>query len=515
MLAGLDAYTGSFLADLSNTESRISAANLQLSSGYRVNEASDDPGAIASIIGYQSQIDNITQVQTNLNQASTVASVADGALSTTSTLLNQLTSIAAQGSNSTTTASTRTILAQRVQAIAQQLVGIANTSVQGKFIFGGDAPATQPYTYNWSSPGGAVPASNVPTTNTATIQDASGAKTIPGLTARQIFGSPSSGASLAGNSQVLTALNATFVVGASPADDQTFHFNVFSGGAAIPVSATVAASAAGQSLGSVLTSLNSQLNSYGITAGVDSNGQLQFTGAAAFTVNDNPASSGTQLLTNDAGAGTAANLTNFTLAGQATYAPAAGDTLKFATGSGGSVSVTLAPATSLAAAITQINASTASLGVYAVANAAGTGISFQSQTSFTVTNSSAGTFAAAGTNTAAAPATAGILQTVYQLGIALQNNDAGGVQASNTALQASVTQLGQTTTSYGNTETWIQVSQNSAAASLTDFQSALSGLRGANTAQQATELTTDETALQAALSAQANLNIKSLFSYLG
>jgi flagellar hook-associated protein 3 FlgL len=191
MLAGLDAFNGSFLADLNNTENRISQVNKQITSDVRVNEASDDPPAIAAILGYQNQIDQTNQVVTYLNLAGTVASSADGALASASTLLDQLISIASQGASSTTTATTRSTLGQQVENIAQQLVGIANTSVQGRYIFGGDDPGTEPYTFSWSTtggasaPGGVVQNNTAP--NTATITNAAGSTIVPGQTAQQIF----------------------------------------------------------------------------------------------------------------------------------------------------------------------------------------------------------------------------------------------------------------------------------------------------------------------------------------
>ena len=59
MLAGLYAYNSAFLLDLNNTQNRISQTNEQISSGIRVNKASDDPGDIAAILNYQDQASQI------------------------------------------------------------------------------------------------------------------------------------------------------------------------------------------------------------------------------------------------------------------------------------------------------------------------------------------------------------------------------------------------------------------------------------------------------------------------
>src|SRR5438270_14001213 len=97
MIAGLDAYNGGFLADLATIETNIGRANQQVTSGVRVNHPSDDPGAINTILEYQSSLDQITQEQANFAQANTDATAADGALQSTSTLMNQLISLGSEG----------------------------------------------------------------------------------------------------------------------------------------------------------------------------------------------------------------------------------------------------------------------------------------------------------------------------------------------------------------------------------------------------------------------------------
>ncbi len=185
MISGVYGNNGSFLADLSQIENRISQVNKQISSGIRVNQASDDPSAVAPILAYQGQISEIKQVQTNLSGAQTEAQTADGALQTASTLMDQLVSLGAQGASSTSSAASRAVLGEQVQSIEQQLVAVANTSVGGTYIFGGDSSSTAPYAFSWASPDGVV-ASGTPT-NTATLRDSDGNEIVPRLTAQQIF----------------------------------------------------------------------------------------------------------------------------------------------------------------------------------------------------------------------------------------------------------------------------------------------------------------------------------------
>jgi flagellar hook-associated protein 3 FlgL len=188
MIKGIQGQNPTFLTDLSRIQSRVSTANRQITSGYRVNQASDDPGAISSIISLQGQIDHLAQTQTNLARAKAQNETADSALQTTTTIVDQLTSIASQGGSDTTTSDTRANLADQVRQLASQLVGIANTSVNGQYIFGGDDPTTAPYTFNWTSVTNGV-LSNSTGAATATLDDGSGSTITAGMSASMIFDS--------------------------------------------------------------------------------------------------------------------------------------------------------------------------------------------------------------------------------------------------------------------------------------------------------------------------------------
>ena len=190
MLKGIQGQNPSFLADLSRIQDRIASTNKQITSGYRVNQASDDPQSITSILRLQSQIDHLTQTQTNLSTAKSQNETADGALQTATTILDQLTSIASQGATDTTTPNTRALLADQVKQLAGQLAGIANTSANGQHLFGGDNPNVAPYSFNWASGTNGV-VSNSTGAATALLDDGSGSTISAGMSAAEIFDSGS------------------------------------------------------------------------------------------------------------------------------------------------------------------------------------------------------------------------------------------------------------------------------------------------------------------------------------
>ena len=125
-------------------------------------------------------------MKTNLTTSNAVTTTADAALQTANSVLNQLTTIAAQGASGTVTADTRTALAQQVQQLEQQLVSLANTTVQGNYVFGGDNPTIPPYSFDGINPPVAGVASP---TNTGVIRDADGNSIVPIPTEQEIFDS--------------------------------------------------------------------------------------------------------------------------------------------------------------------------------------------------------------------------------------------------------------------------------------------------------------------------------------
>lgn len=197
MISGIASSNPIFIADLNASEQRIARDDQQISSGTSLNVASDNPEAVTPVLDDHNQIAQLTQLISNLNQQQTVAQTADGALQTASSLLNQLISLGTEGAAGTATADSNSVLAQQVEQIQQQLVGIANTSVQGQYIFGGDDPATQPYSYDWSSPEGVV--SGGTPSNSIAIGGLDGSSIVPGLTAQQIFDAQAGGSPAAGN----------------------------------------------------------------------------------------------------------------------------------------------------------------------------------------------------------------------------------------------------------------------------------------------------------------------------
>jgi flagellar hook-associated protein 3 FlgL len=117
----------------------------QLSSGYQIQDASDSPGQTPELINLGSSLASYQTYQTNLGNVQAETTAADTALSTSITLIDSARTLALQGADTTQTAADQQNLAVEVQSIQQQIVSLANTTVQGRYIFGGDQDQSPPY----------------------------------------------------------------------------------------------------------------------------------------------------------------------------------------------------------------------------------------------------------------------------------------------------------------------------------------------------------------------------------
>ena len=447
----------------------------QLTSGYRINQSGDDAAGLAIANGFRSNIAELQQGVANANDGLGQLQIIDGGLNNISNLLDRMKTLATQSASGTFTGN-RATLNQEYQQLQSEITrqasninlnngGSLNTKLN-VYIGGANSANDAGISVDLSGQNNAVDATSL------------------NLAATNILG----GGVNFSNANRVDAPGAKFVTAGT---NDVFTFNVYSAGASVQKTITIAASATGTSLtgtGGVLDQFNSQLNTLGITAGVDGNGKLQFSGSVAFTAK--AAGGATNGLVS--AAGTVENTTNYVVNGTAAIgATAAGDTLTFQTGQG-SATVTFAATETTTSAIAKINAQTASKGVYAVLNSAGTGIDFQSAGSFSVNASAAGVIGAGLTNSTAPTVTSADVPK--------------NAEAAISALNAAVQSLGFVQGRVGAGENKLQYAVSLAQSQISSFSAAESQIRDADVAAQAANLTKSQVLQQTSIAAMAQAN---------
>jgi flagellin len=456
-----------------------------LTSGYRINDSGDDPAGLAVANQFRDSVTQLTQGVINANSGVSALQIIDGGLSNISTILDRMQTLATE-SASTTFAGDR----NNIQVEYQQLVGeitqqATNVGLNsggtynvnnGVFVGGGSTNANSQVNIDLSGVQNAVDATSLGLANTSVV---GGGTELTG-------GTP--------NTVRLDAPGATFLNAAN--QSESFAFNLVENGNATTLTATVQGSANGISEANVLSQLNGQLNQVGINAQVGSDGQLQFAGATPFTVNTSVTNApGAPIAT--AGA-SATNLGTYNVQGAENYvgglANATAENLTFQNGSK-TATVALTGTETLGGAIAAINAQTSGLGIYAVQDAAGTGISFQSSSNFSVSTDAAaagGVFTATGAQTVTAPSSTA--------------STTGNALAAVTAITNALSQLGNTQAAVGAGENKLQYAIDLANSQITNFSSSESDLRDANVATEAANLSKEQVLEQSSVAAMAQAN---------
>jgi flagellin len=448
----------------------------QLTSGYRINQSGDDAAGLAIANKYDSSVAELTQGVLNANDGVSQLQIADGGLSNITTILNRLKTLATESASTTFSgdrSNINTEYQQLVNEVTQQASNIGLNAggtynvVNQVYIGGGNTESNSQVEVDLSGSQNQVDATGLGIANTSVL---------------------GGGAELTGNTVRLDAPGATFL---SSSASQTFTFNLIHNNSAISVTATVtggAGAGGGLTQSQVLSSLNSQLSSYGIDAQVGSDGQLNFGGSTAFTVSTTTADATDQIATTTS---TAINNGVYSTAGAGTFTGVA-ETLTFQNGQG-TANVTLSATDTLTSALAEINAQTASLGIYAVANAAGTGVSIQSASSFSASTTAAGgTFTATGAQTTTAPTTS--------------STATGNALAAITAINAALNQLGQVQSRVGAGENKLGYAISLANSQITNYDATESGIKDTDVAAAAANLTKAQVLEQASVAALAQAN---------
>jgi flagellar hook-associated protein 3 FlgL len=212
MISSLTASENSFLFHLSRLEATITTASAQVTSGHRIGQPSDAPDQISPLLQLQASLGHNQSVEKTLTRVEAEMQTADSGISTAIQSLDQALSVATQGASSTATAATRANLADQIQSLQSQLVGIANTKVAGRYIFSGNQDAAPPYALNLNQLP-AVPQNGVdrlltlPVTATRQIELSSRVTAAVDQTSQDLFDHRNADDSLA-TDNVFAALNA-------------------------------------------------------------------------------------------------------------------------------------------------------------------------------------------------------------------------------------------------------------------------------------------------------------------
>jgi flagellin len=133
------------LLNLNRNQQGLGKLVNQLSSGLRVNTAADDPSGLAIAVNLQDQSAGFDTANLNVQDATNAANVADGALSTVTSILQRIRNLAIEAANTITSPTDRQALQAEVGQLLQEVNQISSaTNFNGQALLDGSHAGFQP-----------------------------------------------------------------------------------------------------------------------------------------------------------------------------------------------------------------------------------------------------------------------------------------------------------------------------------------------------------------------------------
>jgi flagellar hook-associated protein 3 FlgL len=133
------------LLGIARSSVEVAKLNAQISSGKRLQSPADDPIAYARAKDLNTVLTATDQYSANIDRANGSLSVAESSLASMEDVLARAKEIALDQANPTYDASQRAVMAQGVQQLIDEMVGLGNTQVDGRYVFAGNKTDASPY----------------------------------------------------------------------------------------------------------------------------------------------------------------------------------------------------------------------------------------------------------------------------------------------------------------------------------------------------------------------------------
>jgi flagellar hook-associated protein 3 len=123
----------------------LNETNKVVSSGKRINRLSDDPVGLAKVLDLKSNLNFLGQVRRNLDTGRNWLRAGETSLMSVKDLLGEAKVLTVAMSNDTISDDERVNAAAQIQGILTEIVDLANTQVNGEYLFAGTRTDTMPF----------------------------------------------------------------------------------------------------------------------------------------------------------------------------------------------------------------------------------------------------------------------------------------------------------------------------------------------------------------------------------
>jgi flagellar hook-associated protein 3 FlgL len=138
-------YIQQLTGALSQNTAQQQRLSSQISSGIRFTGLGDDPSAGAQNVQISAQIAADSTFTQTANTTTAMMQVADATLGSVVDQINHAISLATAGNNGTNNAGDQSSVATELSSIRDEILGLANTSYSGRYLFSGSQNDTAPF----------------------------------------------------------------------------------------------------------------------------------------------------------------------------------------------------------------------------------------------------------------------------------------------------------------------------------------------------------------------------------
>ncbi|MCC2251046.1 flagellar hook-associated protein FlgL [Virgibacillus sp. AGTR] len=137
--------SNNMLRNLSNSYTKLDQYMDQVSTGKKINRPSDNPVIAMKGINFRSQVNEAEQYMRNTGEVHNWMDNSDAALDKATQTMQKLRELAVQASTGTYDEEERENIKKEAEQLKEHLINIANTQVNGKYIFNGTNTTEPPY----------------------------------------------------------------------------------------------------------------------------------------------------------------------------------------------------------------------------------------------------------------------------------------------------------------------------------------------------------------------------------
>ena len=134
--------------NLGNITEDLYKANKVVATGKRINSLSDDPVALTQCLNIRSSLSNLDQLEKNIATGRTWLNAGETALDSVNDLISDAKVLCLQMANASMNAADRADAAELVDGYLRQILSLANTQVNGRYIFAGTKTGTRPFAFD-------------------------------------------------------------------------------------------------------------------------------------------------------------------------------------------------------------------------------------------------------------------------------------------------------------------------------------------------------------------------------